>query len=319
MTLRLISSTVGWDKVLGATGYDVKRNGKTVTQTRTALTAKGLTLSSGDRVEVVARPYGQVQATVVTWAEPAGPPPPQTGSGIGLDQLGGSLAGCSHLTDRTYEAVTGSWDELDLLAQTTAAGTLGFGYQDGPAWVNDPNGLVALVKAAHAQHGFAGVFFDEVDANTPGMLAFIRNVCPALKVAGIETIANASASPSNDGQLWIDWAKQLAGYPTRIMLEYAQQFGHPPDETELRTTASGWAGWQRCVAAVRPSAAAWLSYGTDQRLIYCRASMLTAPGFQAGDIFMGHRWPDHADPYSPAWCKSNPQPTVNAVAGTATL
>lgn len=251
-------------------------------------------------------------------------PPPTGSAGIGLDQLGGSLSGCAHLTDRTYQAVVGSWDELPLLAQTTAAGTLGFAYQDAPAWVNDPAGFVTFVKSAHDQQGFSGVFMDEVDPVTPGMLSFIRAIGPPLKAAGILTIANCShfisGDPgSNDGSVWRQWASQVGQSVSHVMLEYWQQFGHSPVETQLRTIAEFWAGWQLCVAAVRPAAFIALSYGNDANLIYGRASMLKAPGIFPGDIFMGHRWPDHADPYSPAWCKKDPSPTVNPTNGTATL
>lgn len=328
MTLRLISSTVGWDKVTGATGYDVKRNGKTVTQTRTALTAKGLTLSSGDLVEVVARPYGQVQATVVTWAEPAGPPPPQAGNGIGLDQLGGSLTGCAHLLDDTYSLIVGTWDDAQLLGQiakTTKTKT--FAYLDGPAWVKDAAGFVAKVKAGVAQFGFSGVFIDEVDPDTAGMLTFIQTVGPQLKAAGILVIANASDFASGDpdsntGVLWCRWAAQLGQAVSHVMLEYAFQYGYAPIETKLRTTDSFVIEWQAAVAAVRPAVFVGLSYSLTaadlDKLTYCRALMLTAPGVLPTDVLLGGRW-DHADPYSLAWCKKNPQPTVNPAAGTATL
>lgn len=59
--IRATVVTVTWDKVPGATGYDIYRNGTKVSSTRTALTAK-LGVPMGTTVFVVkAKPSGKTE------------------------------------------------------------------------------------------------------------------------------------------------------------------------------------------------------------------------------------------------------------------
>ena len=242
-------------------------------------------------------------------------PPATTAGGVGISQLGGTLAGMSHLTDGTYQLVIGDQADAALLKTLSP---LGFAYFNSVDWNGNPQGLLAAIRATGCP-----AFLDNVDANAPGMLAFIQQL--GLRSLGIPAIANAfdyvGGDPNSDnGVRWCAWAAQLAPYVTHTMCEYFQQLAGGPNITELRTDASYWAGWQKCVAAVRPAHFVGITYGPTANAIYGRASMLLAPGAAAGDVFLGHAWPGQQDPYDPAWTLAAPtNVTMDSAAGTATL
>lgn len=245
------------------------------------------------------------------------PQPAPTKSGVGLYQLGGSLAGCSHLTDGTYATVIGDWDDAPLLAKVSG---LGFAYTvtaaTAPGWTltpaldaANPQTYIDAVLAHQAQHGYKGVFLDNCIAQVSGLLGALSTVGRALRARNVLFAANvgnfvAGNPGSDDGTLWMQWAQQVAPYLDYGMLENWMQFSGGPLLGQLRTDLNGGnkSGWQRCPAAQLGSMRFMaVTYGppapgtTADAAAYGKAALLASPGVRTDAVYV-HSTPGR-DPY----------------------
>lgn len=287
------------------------------------------------------------QEVAALQAAPA-PTPDQTtapaAGGVGLYQLGGSLAGCSHLHDDTYSLLIGDWADAALLASCAAAekyvytvttsgvtpGTENEYVILGTASSSIPNSLtpaayaqkcVSLVKA---NPGLNGIFVDNLLSNIPGILDALQAVSAVFRQNGVRWCANvggyiAGNPGSDDGTLWQSWAKQAAPYLDRLMLENWQE---APSTGNVRLRGNEWYNhwdsWQNS-PAVAPGKFLGVSYGPAAHGVYGRASMLTAPGADPGNVFCWNVSNGSGDPYDTVWTTKTPHPVVDPVAGTASL
>ena len=280
----------------------------------TALDAANTALQKDSKAAASVKRYGrEATAAIHALAAPPVPPPPAppvpAGLGVGLDQLGGTLAACSHLRDGTYAAVVGDWQDAGLLAQVSG---LGFAYTciSGPQGtlpvdLTKPGAYVASVLAYRKLYGFAGVYMDNTTYGVANLLPFVQVVGPALKAEGLKVMANTAAFVSNNpdsdtGVLWSQWAAKIAPCVTHVALEYWQQYSGGPQLGQLRDPANG-ALWQKCPATVHAAGASFvgLTYGPPSGNATYAKGMLAAVA-APGDVFMYHK-SDHSDPYDPAW------------------
>lgn len=259
-------------------------------------------------------------------------PPVTTGSGVAIIGYGGKLPGYSHLTDGTYQAALGDWNDAPLLATTSQ----GFAYTDGEhGWTSpppvftvnlfDPNAYVASVSAHLKATGCKGVFIDNiVNTNSGALLPFLHVAGPALIAEGFEVMLNVSnyvpgKTETFDGAAWAGWLAQLKGCATHAMLEYWQQYSGGPNQDQVLTGGN----WQLCQPAVAGAHAVGMSfvgltYGPLSSAVYGRASMILA-GAKAGDLFMS-TGTTPGDPYNAGWTMPAPSNvSVDSSAGTATL
>lgn len=335
------SITVTWPAVPGATKYAVKRNGLAVTST-VQPSVHGLQVGPADVITVT--------ATVPTPPPPPDPTPAPatTGTGLGLLMYRGALNVCSHLTDGTYDLVIGSWGDPVLptcsgerYAYTVLKGTPGA--SDPGYVVLDPANPAAYLYAANTLPAGVRLFLDNALYTAPGLFAVLQIIYPALKQQGRGLCVNAGAYiaddvRSNDGTLWQLWAKQLVAVADRIMLEHSQMVYLSATTTpagngeQPRVRGTGWwqqwDAYQNCPAAcVDPTTGlskyVGIAYGSIANAIYSRASTLIAPQSKGAVVIYntgdGNTQPAQTDPYDPAWTAPAPRPTVNPVAGTATL
>ncbi len=256
----------------------------------------------------------------------------------------GALDTCSHLTDRTYDLVIGSWGDQEL-PKIAAVGTEAYAYtvlkgtpgSDTPGYVVlDPANPQAYITACAALPRGVRAFLDNCNYGMPGLLAALQIVYPALKAqgrglcvnAGRPYVAGEDLAAYYGGALWAQWAAQLVPVADRIMLEhwqavYLNAATTPSGNGETlrpRGTSSWvqyWDQWQ-----LVPKACAGKFVGITYagavglaNAIYGRASLLTSGAWGAFIYSTGDG--DNTgttDPYDPAWAKTNPVPVVNPVA-----
>ena len=255
-------------------------------------------------------------------------------AGIGVHRLGGSLAGTSHLS--SYSVVTGDWDDAPLLA-TLPGATFAYaslppvsGTASGEVDPADPQGFVTR---ALALPGKVGVFLDNTSAALATVnLPFVTAVGAALRAHGRPFMVNAEAygapafGDGNDGSADAAWFHTTGPHATHLMCECWPQTSDGSDRLRLRGPEwwEQWDGWMRLPAAAHFAGCHFvpLVYGGSvgvANAIYARASLLLAPNAKSGDtlVYCTGSDPGGPDPWDPAWTTA--PPTVDPVAGTASL
>lgn len=263
-------------------------------------------------------------------------PDPTTATGVGLLMYHGLLSSMSHLTDGTYDLVIAAWEDQATLATvsgeayayTVNAGTPGADPDEFTVLdPDDPTAYLALVSTLPAG---VGVFLDNTLSTIDGLLEALAVVKAGLVVQGRKICVNAGSfvdgdSGSDTGTLWQAWAADLVPVTDRILLEHWQQV--PSLSEQLRTRGTShfyehWDTWQDSPAAAEGKFVG-LTYDTLEKAIYCRASMLTAPGASGTDVFIFNNGDGETtgttDAYDEAWATLTPDAVVDPVAGTATL
>lgn len=271
-------------------------------------------------------------------------PPATAGTGLGLFRLGGRLVGTSHLTDDTYELVVASWSDLPTLATCKGAS---FAYQAlpgagayNPMNITDPAGAATMVITGLKAHpGVEGVYVDNVNrANAAAVAAFLKVFSPAVRAAGFKLMGNvngylAGAGDNDNGVGDTNWIAQVGTLLDYVLEESWQQSRDGAFIPRLRGTddyRKFWDQWQTVPAAAHKAGARFcgLTAGRtaatkDADQIYGRASLLTASDYRPGDVFFGGGLvADNYvanDPYDTAWTAAPSNPSVDPVAGTATL
>ena len=303
----------------------------------TKLDAANKALQADTKAAKSTKAFAQAATDVLHAMNPAPPP----SGGVGLYQLGGSLAACSHLTDDTYSVVIGDWDDAPLLAtvrgESYAYTVTTSGVQSGAGFVildANPNGgtlpdslppweyASKCISYVQAHPGLDGIFLDNCLSTIPGLLAAMKTVSDAFRQVNVKWAANVGSyvsgqAGSDDGSLWRAFVPQVDPFLDRIMLENWQTPSNttPPTTVRLRGQAwnQHWDDWQLCPPVAGGKFVA-VTYGPASFGIYGRASQLIAGG---GGVHVYSR--GGPDPYSSAWATKTPNPVVDPVAGTASL
>jgi hypothetical protein len=283
---------------------------------------------------------------------PTPAPVPPSGGRVGLYQLADSLGVQSHLLGGTYTGpIVANLDDVVLLNRATVATSkLGFVYTGAATSDSIPGSLIDLTNPqawltkwlpVAAQYG-VGLMIDNVQPSLgPNLLSFLKTVYPACAAKGVLLMGNVSVSDSpltnaaSTGMAWKTNAATYGPYLDWLMLEGWQENLWPVSDTKLRVrgtaTDQQWDAWQSCVKGAPAGKRLMLvTYGDTgsgglgvQAGVYGRASALVG-GLDPLDCFCyvnatGNTGGSTKDSYSPAWTVAAPKPTVDPVAGTATL
>jgi hypothetical protein len=329
----------------GGSPTSISRICSTVTRTVTTTTTSTVTtistvIATVTQTVTTASPATTTAGTTTTGTTTA-PAPSASGShavafpDLGLVQYGGSLVGTTHISD--VGVVIGDFSDAPLLA--TLPG-LSFAYTsltpvDGSSasTVYDPTSpsrwVADVQKLFAANPGLDGIFVDNVSASSSANLSFVRTVAPQIGALSKKLMLNAEAfgAPAygngDDGTADVAWFAALANAAPGVYLmsEYWMEGRGGPLVGRIRYRGSAdyacyWDGWEKLPAAAHANGGHFvgLTYGPDDTLVYGRASEL--PVAQPGDIFIGH---GSGDSWSPAWTVEPGHPSIDPVAGSASL
>jgi hypothetical protein len=306
-------------------------------------TPRDLQSAGAELVQATAAYVQAVEDAFVTQPPPTEPPVEGQGVPLGLYQLGDSLEQQTHLTDSTYTGpIIADWHD----GNWPQARDRGYIYTQAPQGtpggnidLGNPQAFLDTYLPIIESHGGIGLFLDNVQPSCgPQLVSFLEYVYPRVRDAGYLFGGNVSISDSpltdasDDGRGWVKNVQLYAPYLDLLMLEGWQQCLYGPEADGipcLRLRGNDymqhWDEWQQAIGAAkehtRGKCVFLISYamssGDFDTAVYGRASALEA-GLDPGDCFAFMNMP-HTDSYDPYWTKTNPEPVVDPVNGTASL